>query len=341
MPTQRSGAGDDGEAARRGGLGRRAFLAAVGAAGTTATAAGLSGCVGGVDGPERATGDDGTSDGGGAATGSAAGSRADEPVSVLAAGSLQLAFSEGLRSAVERPVRVEAHGSVTVARLVAEGKRDPDIVALADTALFDRVLSTEWHAEFATNALVVAYTDSDAGRRVGAADRWFDPILAGEAALGRTDPDTDPLGYRTLFALELAGEHYDRPGLRADLTAPRQVYPETSLLSRFETGDLDAAVVYRSMAADRGYDYVDLPPEIDLSDPARTGAYRAATYDLDSGETVRGAPIEYGAVARSDAERVAETFATLVGGGYLPDHGFAVPDGFPRYSGDVPRVYRR
>jgi molybdate/tungstate transport system substrate-binding protein len=323
MSTQRGGSGTDparestqaSEPRASGGRSatRRGFLAAVGTG-----VAGLGGCVGsaGVLGGGRA-------------------------VSVLAAGSLQSAFEDGLAGAVEPTLEVEAHGSVTVARLVAEGKRDPDIVALADTALFDGPLAADWHAAFATNALVVAYdAESEAGRRVGAADRWFDPLLAGDATLGRTDPDLDPLGYRTLFALALAGEYYDRPGLRDALADPRAVYPETSLLSRLETGDLDAAVVYRSMAEDRGYDYVDLPVEIDLSDPARADAYREVSYDLPTGETVRGAPIAYGAVARHDAERVAETFQTLVDGGYLGDHGFAVPDTFPEYSGDVPRVHR-
>jgi len=335
MSTQRSVGGRRGRGAESGGstegTTRRGFLTALGGAGAAGVAAGVSGCVGSMGGAAGADrSDDNGSDGG------RSGGR---PISVLAAGSLQLAFSEGLRAAVDRPVQVEAHGSVTVARLVAEGKRHPDVVALADTALFDRVLATEWHAEFATNALVVAHTDSDAGRRVAEADRWFDPVVGGAASLGRTDPDLDPLGYRTLFALDLASEYYDRPGLRDALVEPRQVYPETSLLSRFETGDLDAAVVYRSMAEDRGYDYVDLPAAIDLSEPDRADAYGAVSYDLPSGETVRGAPIEYGATARRGGDPVTDTFDTLVAGEYLGDHGFVVPDEFPEYSGDVPRVH--
>jgi molybdate/tungstate transport system substrate-binding protein len=323
MPTQRSA--DAGSAGRS----RRSVLAGLGSAGVAV----VGGCVGSAGSATSEGNDDGSNGSGGGVSGGA--------VSVLAAGSLQLAFSEGLRAAVDRPVRVEAHGSVTVARLVAEGKRDPDIVALADTGLFDRLVPADWHAAFATNALVVAYDgDDDLGRRVGSAERWFDPLLASDATLGRTDPDLDPLGYRTLFALDLASEYYDRPGLRDALTDRRSVYPETSLLSRFETGDIDAAVVYRSMAEDRGYDYVDLPPEIDLRDPARAEEYRTVSYDLPTGETVRGAPIEYGALARADADRVAEAFETLVGGAYLDDHGFVVPDEYPAYSGDVPRVHR-
>jgi len=258
-------------------------------------------------------------------------------VSVLAAGSLLSAFEDGLAEAVDARLEVEAHGSVTVARLVDSGRRDPDIVALADAALFDRTLASDWHAVFATNSLVVAYADdTDGGRRVAEADRWFDPVLAGEASLGRTDPDLDPLGYRTLFALELGSDHYDEPRLPRRVLRREQIYPETSLLGRFETGALDAAVVYRNMAVERDYEFVDLPPAIDLGDPDRADEYERVSYALSDGETVEGAPIRYGALARSDDDAVRDVFGTLVDGEYLEDHGFGKPDGFPTYSGEVP-----
>lgn len=310
MSTQRDGSATDssGGSTRRSAT-RRGFLGALGAG-----VAGLSGCVGSA-----------SVLGGGRA------------VSVLAAGSLQSAFEDGLAAAVEPTLEVEAHGSVTVARLVDSGRRDPDVVALADTALFDRTLASDWHADFATNSLVVAYdSDTNEGRRVAEADRWFDPVLAGEASLGRTDPDLDPLGYRTLFALDLASDHYDEPRLPQRVLRRDQIYPETSLLSRFETGAVDAAVVYRSMAVERDYEFVDLPAAIDLGDPDLTEVYERVNHAIPDGETIRGAPIRYGALARSDDDAVRDVFGTLVDGEYLGDHGFGRPDGFPTYSGEVP-----
>jgi molybdate/tungstate transport system substrate-binding protein len=148
---------------------RRAVLA-----GTASLAAGLAGCSG-VSGRSR-------------------------PVSVLAAGSLQNALTEGLREAVDADLTVEAYGSRQAAQLVAGGQRDPDVLALSDVALFESVLSTSWYAAFASNALVVAYNpDTEAGRRVPAADRWYEPLLSPSFRLGRTDPALDPLGYRTLL----------------------------------------------------------------------------------------------------------------------------------------------
>jgi molybdate/tungstate transport system substrate-binding protein len=261
-------------------------------------------------------------------------------VTMLAAGSLNNAFENGLRPRVDARLQVEAHGSAEVARLVAGGSKDPDIVALADVALFDSPLDPPWYAEFATNAVVLAYdADSEGGQRVAEAapDRWYRPLRSESVSLGRTDPDLDPLGYRTLFVLELASEHY---GLGADLreTIPRreQLYPETQLVSQFETGSVDAAVTYRSMAEDRGYDYVSLPPEIDLSTPRFADRYATVSYELPSGKVVAGAPISYGVTVRHDSQPVRSVFGRLTTGSYLGEFGFTVPDDYPTYTGDVP-----
>jgi molybdate/tungstate transport system substrate-binding protein len=270
---------------------------------------------------------------------STATTESDEPIELLVAGSLSNAVENGLREAVDASLRTEAHGSATVARLVDDGKRDPDIVSVADTALFDGPLSPPWYAEFVTNSLVVAYdADSEGGRAVEAAgvDGWYEPILDGAASLGRTDPDLDPLGYRTLFLFELASDHYGVADLRERIPDREQIYPETQLVSQFETGSIDAAVTYRSMAVDRGYDYVDLPPAIDLSDPAFADSYADASYELPGGKTVTGGVVSYASTVRDQREAVRTVFETHVEGSYLTEYGFAVPDDYPSYTGDVP-----
>ncbi|WP_435184323.1 extracellular solute-binding protein [Halobellus sp. EA9] len=291
---------------------RRSVLAGIGAA-----FGGVAGCVG-----------------------TSGGSGGTETVSMLAAGSLNNALENGLRPAVDARLRVESHGSARVARLVAEGQKDPDIVSVADVALFDGPLDPEWYAEFATNAIVVAYNpETEGGRRVADAGRegWYRPILAGAVDLGRTDPDLDPLGYRTLFALDLATGHYGTErDLRTAIPERDQIYPETQLISQFETGSIDAAIAYRSMAVERDYDYLDLPAEIDLSDPAFAESYATSTYELPSGTVIEGGPISYGSTIRRDGPSVRDVFEAHVAGEYLPAYGFDRPDDYPRYSGNAP-----
>ncbi len=264
----------------------------------------------------------------------------DTSVSMLVAGSLNHAVENGLRPALDTPLRPEARGSAAAARLVADGVRDPAIVSLADTALFDAPLSADWYAEFATNELVLAYdADSEGGKRIAeaGAERWYRPLLSGDVSLGRTDPDTDPLGYRALFALELATEHYGvERDLREAVPERDQVYPETQLISAFETGNIDAALAYRNMAVERGYDYVALPSEINLSDPAHADRYATATYGLPGGQVVAGSVISYAATLRHSTVAARAVFRSHVAGDYLREFGFTVPDDYPAYTGTPP-----
>jgi molybdate/tungstate transport system substrate-binding protein len=292
-------------------VGRRALLAGLGG-----TLCGLAGCAGVVG--DRAT-----------------------AVSMLAAGSLNNAIENGLRGSVDATLQSEVHGSAECARLVDSGQKDPDILSLADVALFDAPLSTPWYATFATNSLVVAYNpDTAGGQRIAEADRWFDPLVADSVALGRTDPALDPLGYRALFMLELATEFYDIDvDLRAAIPTREQLYPETQLISQFETGAIDAAIAYRSMATQRGYDYVDLPAAINLGDPSMADHYADVSYELPGGTVVTGAPIRYGSTVRHRSAAADAVFETHITGDYLPAFGFTVPDNYPEYTPNAPDTF--
>ncbi|MGB9985545.1 extracellular solute-binding protein [Salarchaeum japonicum] len=271
--------------------------------------------------------------------------RESTTVAILAAGSLQNALTNGLKPAVDVPLRIESHGSATVARLVAEGQRDPDIVSVADVALFDRPLSPSWYSEFTSNAVVIAYNpDTAGGKRVAEAgrERWYEPMVEEDVALGRTDPDQDPLGYRSLFVLELASRYYDdAANLRDRILTREQVYPETALISQFETGAIDAALAYRNMAVERDYEYIELPDQINLSNPRYADDWYATTsYTLPNGHEVQGGVISYGSTIRHMSDAAVSVFDHHTTGQYLEDHGFLLRDEFPAYTGDVPQRVR-
>ncbi|MEF8801019.1 MAG: extracellular solute-binding protein [Halolamina sp.] len=245
-------------------------------------------------------------------------------VSVLAAGSLQVALEERFRDQVDVDLTLEARGSAACARMVREGIRDPDVLALADPVLFTGV--AERYTAFATNALVVAYNPEGAGGAIADAERAYDPLLDADLQLGRTDPETDPLGYRTLFSLWLAEDHWGRP--YSDALDRSQILQETALLSAFETGALDAAVAYRNMAVDHDVQFRELPMELNLSAPRFADEYASQSYETPDGQSVTGAPISYGATARSEGAAVADVFEELVSADWLGT-GFTVPGSYP------------
>ncbi|NEU55540.1 substrate-binding domain-containing protein [Halorussus sp. MSC15.2] len=194
-------------------------------------------------------------------------------------------------------------------------------MALADPSLVSDLAG--WHATFATNALTVVY-DPDSRYADAIRGDWRSALAREDVSVGRTDPARDPLGYRTLLALELAG----REGASADaIRENADVFPETQLLRTLEAGGLDAAFAYRNMAVAHDLPRVDLPAEFDLSDPELADHYRSAAVSVD-GETIRGEPIRYGAAHLTD--RGKPFYRNLVGNAErLREFGFTVPDRYP------------
>ena len=254
------------------------------------------------------------------------GSPSDPPATALVAGSL-LAVARRVPNGT-----VEAHGSAAVRRLVLDGLRDPDAVALADPELFAGVAARP--TLFATNALVLAY-DPESPHATDLRADWRGALSDPAVRVGRTDPDTDPLGYRTVMALRLA----ERRGWvdAAAVLSASTLFPETGLMNAVAGGGVDAAICYRNMAVERDLPYVDLPRAVDFSAPSMADHYATVGYDLD-GRTIRGAPIRYAAAARTDAGR-AWTSALVTGADRLRTAGFGVPEEYPRetaVAGDRP-----
>lgn len=218
---------------------------------------------------------------------------------------------------------VEAHGSVAVQRLIHNGMRDPDAVALADPRLFEGI--SERATLFATNALVIAYAPGSE-HATAIEEDWRTAIERDGIRLGRTDPTQDPLGYRTVMALRLAESASDVEPRR--VLGNARIFRETDMLNLVEGGKVDAAFAYRNMAVQRDLPYVPLPDEIDFSSPDHADAYSRVSYDLGE-RTVQGAPIRYAATALTAAGR--EWIERLVTGEQLLENtGFVVPAGYPR-----------
>ncbi|HUH85677.1 MAG TPA: extracellular solute-binding protein [Stellaceae bacterium] len=270
---------------------------------------------------------------------------AAETLTVYAAGTLAGPFRE-IDTLFERAnpgVSVEPQfgGSVMMAKRITDLHQPADILAVADYSVIPKYLFAangkpglaDWYVGFARNAISFVYTPNSKGAHGISSRNWYDVLAETGVEIGRSNPDTDPSGYQTLQMLNLAATYYKVPGLAERVLAnapPRNIRDtETELISALQLGQIDYLAIYRSDAVQHHLPSLDLPPEIDLSDPARAGSYAMVVAHTKNGD-LPGKPIVYAATIPADAshaELAAKYLAYLLsaeGQSVIARDGFGV-----------------
>jgi len=244
------------------------------------------------------------------------------------------------------------------------GESPPDIIASADYKLIpDRMYEggyADWYIAFARNTMVLCYRDNAPGSDeiVSGNRTWFDVLTNDPVSYGHSDPDQDPCGYRTLLVVQLAQKYYyddaasfnltqdpdaadlydvlipgseherGRTGGNSENRTSIEVVSAKSvdLITALESGDLDYAFEYRSVAVQHGLNYVELNDYINLSRinaelPGVEEFYHEASIEIlkDPGppevyEAQYGAAIVYGITIplHADNEELAAEFIELL-----------------------------
>jgi len=239
------------------------------------------------------------------------------PLVIFHAGSLTVPLdrlTEAFRA--EHPgvtFAAESSGSRTAARKVSELGREADIVMSADYTVIDELLipqSADWNIAFARNTMVIAYADSSLYADEISPDNWHQIITRPGVIYGHSDPDADPCGYRALMVWQLAELHYNVPGLYGRLKEgcpPENIRPKAvELIALLQSGDMDYAFEYRSVAVQHNLRFVELPDEINLSRAEYADFYAQAEVTVSGkgpGTTITktGKPIIYGLTIPKDA----------------------------------------
>ncbi len=242
---------------------------------------------------------------------------AKEKVTIFHAGSLTVPFAkmEKIFEAKYPNIDIlrEPGGSTKMARMISELHKPADIMASADFKVIDKTLIPEyatWNIRFATNQLVLCYTDTSRFAKEVNADNWYKILERKGVVWGHSDPNLDPCGYRSLMVLQLAEKFYGQSGLYDKLIANRpkeNIRPKSvELVSLLKTGNMDYAWEYRSVAVQHGMKFVELPDEINLSLVEQADFYSQATVEIAGKEpgatmTMTGKPIVYGVTIPKNA----------------------------------------
>ncbi|MCX5998638.1 MAG: tungstate ABC transporter substrate-binding protein WtpA [Chloroflexi bacterium] len=231
-------------------------------------------------------------------------------------GEMEKAF-EALHPDVD--VVVEGHGSIQVIRYVTELETEADVVAVADYSLIPMLMYdnpvpatgesyANWYVKFATNRLGLAYTTNSKYADGIDSANWYDILSDTAVKVGLPDPRIDSCGYRALMMCQLAEAYYGDETIFerviGDFSPPISVsgsqdayvisVPEVLnptrltvrgssvvLLGLLESGDLDYAFEYESVARQHGLGFVELPPEIALSSESLADQYSHVMVRLD------------------------------------------------------------
>lgn len=227
---------------------------------------------------------------------------------IFHAGSLSVPFKELAKEYEELnpgiKVLLEPAGSLVCARKITELKKPCDIIASADYFIINELLIpdyTKWSIRFATNEIVIAFQGKSKYASEINSSNWIDILMKDDVTFSRSDPDSDPCGYRTLLTLKLAEKYYNSPGLADRLASKNMDFirpKEVDLVALVEANAVDYMFQYKSVAIQHNLRFIELPREINLGDPALNDLYKTVSQDVTgstpgSKMTVTGEYINY------------------------------------------------
>lgn len=246
---------------------------------------------------------------------------------IFNAGSLTIPFAQMEKEFEAKYSQVdvlrEAAGSRKCARKITDLKKPCDIMASADYTVIDQLLIpnyADWNIRFATNRLVLCYTDKSRYADQVNAQNWYEILDMKGVVWGHSDPNLDPCGYRSLMVLQLAEKYYKVAGLYERLIANRpkeNIRPKSvELVSLLQTGNMDYAWEYRSVAVQHELKFVELPDHINLGNYAYDNFYKQAVVEVTGKKpgTVlkkRGKSCTYGITLLNDAPNKTAAIAML------------------------------
>jgi molybdate/tungstate transport system substrate-binding protein len=284
------------------------------------------------------------SSGGSSSSPSPGASGAHGTLIVFGAGTLSTPFTAELAAFNKQNPGVTVHSqfgaSGDMVKNITQLHQPADVLGVADYSLIPKLMfssskpAATWYAGFVSNQITFAYTSHSKGASQLTAANWYKVLAQPGVHIGRSNPAADPSGYQTLQMLQLANSYYHDPNLSASVlkNSPDSsvAETETSLIAALQSGQIDYLAIYKSNALEEHLEYIPLPPQINLSDPAMAADYAKVTIHAGSLGALTAKPIIYGLTIPASAPDAAlgQEFIQFVlgpqGQAIMSSNGFVV-----------------
>lgn len=200
--------------------------------------------------------------------------------------------------------------------------------------------------KFATNEIVIAYTNKSKYASEINKDNWYEILRKDGVKFGFSDPNKDPCGYRSMMVMQLAEFKYGDSKIFDDLVEKNtmikadcndknknltynltcmiivpnstQINPDTrkvmirplemELISGLQSREIDYFFIYRSIAVQHKFNFIELPSSINLKDDKKNEIYKKVKITLSNGKIQQGNAIVYGVTIPKNAQNKKEAY---------------------------------
>jgi molybdate/tungstate transport system substrate-binding protein len=283
----------------------------------------------------------------------AGGAHAQQPkvLRVALAGTMEQVISRQIGPAFKAEtgytLEVTRQSSVALANRIVSGELKPDVYLSSDANVMELVMGqanndrARWYLPILSSRTVIMHgTQSRFNKDIDAVREgklpWHELMQRPGLVLKRPNPVIDSGGYRAIFVFDLAERHYKLPGLKrrvlGDDHNESQYFDRTKMFPLIRGGSIDVFLTYITNPLVEGFPFLDLPEEVDQSNPSMQKWYETASYTNPRGQIFRGAYAAYAVtipVATTDPVG-AEAFVRLL----LSDKGITMFEraGFHRFN---------
>jgi molybdate/tungstate transport system substrate-binding protein len=243
-----------------------------------------------------------------------AGSRAQDGrvLHVALAGTMEQVMSRQIgpafMAATGYKLDITRQSSVLLANRIASGELKPDVYISSDANVMELVMGpanndrARWYLPLLRSRTVIMhgtqgrfYNDIEAVR--AGKLRWYELMQRPGLVLKRPNPTIDAGGYRAIFVFDLAERFYNLPGLKQRALGTddneSQYFDRTKDFPLIRDGSIDAFVTFITNPFVEGFPFLDLPEEVDQSNPSMQNWYATASYTNPHGQTFHGAYAAY------------------------------------------------